>query len=79
MKLLMMRFGCSETKQTLIQRKQTFLLLGRKMTHLHIHLYGNYYYLATQGLELVIESTERMQGVVFREKPRNRNPSGACS
>jgi hypothetical protein len=49
-----MCFGCSKAKQTLSQNKQAFLLLGRKMTHMHIHLYGNYYYLATQGLEMVI-------------------------
>lgn len=49
-----MCFGCSEAKQTLIQNKQAFLLLGREMTRMHIHLYGNYYYFATQGLELVI-------------------------
>lgn len=46
--------GCSETKRTLIQNKQAFLLLGRKMAHMHIHLYGDYYYLTSQGLELVI-------------------------
>lgn len=49
-----MSFGCSKAKQTLTQNKQALLLFWRKMTHMHIHLYGNYYYLATQGLELVI-------------------------
>lgn len=74
-----MCFGCSEREQTLIQDKQAFVLLERKMTHMHIHFYGNYYYLATQGLELVIESTNRRQGRVLREKECDHDPSGFCS